>query len=184
MRCCKHTDLKQLPACGRPSWWRKLRTADGARTRTAKIYFGLKPGSTPEVLALKAPLFTLSVKSDSCYNVPRLYRVLYEADALEQRIPCTRTSATTSNFYLHIHNRFGRSLEPCRLYVTLFCEIQAKVSKCKYFDKHQSLISIINFTMISIFHMALLSQYWRYKGYIFFHRMLFTLWRKILFRKQ
>ncbi len=28
-------------------------------------------------------------------------RALYEADALEQRRPCTRTSAITSNFYSH-----------------------------------------------------------------------------------
>ncbi len=42
-------------------------------------------------------------------------RALYEADALEQRRPCTRTSATTSNFYSHTLKKwshFGRSLEP------------------------------------------------------------------------
>ncbi len=36
---------------------------------------------------------------------------LYEADALEQRRPCTRTSATTSNFYSHILNSHSRALE-------------------------------------------------------------------------
>ncbi len=38
-----------------------------------------------------------------------LQRALYEADALEQRRPCTRTNAM-SNFNLHTQN--GRSLEP------------------------------------------------------------------------
>ncbi len=39
-------------------------------------------------------------------------------------------------------------------------EIQTNVSKSNYdYNKHQRLISIINFTMISIFNMVLLSQY-------------------------
>ncbi len=33
--------------------------------------------------------------------MPALQRALYEADALEQRRPCTRASATTSNIYSH-----------------------------------------------------------------------------------
>ncbi len=81
------------------------------RSATRAVWNGRKTGST-EALALKAPLFTWSVKSFSCYNVPRLFCT----DALEQRRPCTRTSATTSNFYLHTQKmvaNFGRSLEPC-----------------------------------------------------------------------
>ncbi len=57
-----------------------------------------KQGSN-EALVLTAPLFAWSVKSDSCYKVPTLQRALYEADALEQRRPCTRTSATTYIFF-------------------------------------------------------------------------------------
>ncbi len=38
-----------------------------------------------------------------------LQHALCEADALEQRRPCTRTSATTSNFYLHT---LKKCLEP------------------------------------------------------------------------
>ncbi len=45
--------------------------------------------------------FTWSVKSDSCYNVPWLCCALNEADSLEWRRSCTRTSVTTSNFYSH-----------------------------------------------------------------------------------
>ncbi len=48
----------------------------------------------------------------SCYNVLRLALRAVE-DALEQRRPCTRTSATMSNFYSHTLKN-GRSLEPCR----------------------------------------------------------------------
>ncbi len=40
------------------------------------------------------------------------------------------------------------------------CETQAKVSKSNYEEnKHQSLISTIHFTIISIFDMTLLGQY-------------------------
>ncbi len=39
------------------------------------------------------------------------------------------------------------------------CEIQAKVSKSNWDNKHQSLISTINFTIISIADKTLLSQY-------------------------
>ncbi len=49
---------------------------------------------------------------------------LYEADALEQRRPCTRTSATTSNFYSHTLKKwshFGRSLEPCKAHCSSVC---------------------------------------------------------------
>ncbi len=38
-----------------------------------------------------------------------LQRTLYEADALEQRRPCTRTSATTSNFYSHTLKKWSQS---------------------------------------------------------------------------
>ncbi len=79
---------------------------------THAVWNGRKPGST-EALALKAPLFTWSVKSFFCYNVLRLAvmkRQMYEADVLEQRRPCTRTSATTSNFYSLSKN----GLEPCK----------------------------------------------------------------------
>ncbi len=58
---------------------------------------GCKPACVNQAL-LKAPLFTWSVKSFS-----------YEADALEQRRPCTRTSATTSNFYSHTLKKWSQS---------------------------------------------------------------------------
>ncbi len=46
---------------------------------TRAVWNGRKPGST-KALALKAPLFTWSVKSDSCYNVLRLAaRVLWSS---------------------------------------------------------------------------------------------------------
>ncbi len=44
-----------------------------------------------------------------------LQHAQYEAGALEQRRPCTRTSATTSKIYTHSQKMvdFARSLEPC-----------------------------------------------------------------------
>ncbi len=77
-----------------------------------------KPGSTHEALKLKAPLHVISEIWLLLQCAAALQRALYEADALEQCRPCTRTSATTSNFYSHILKKwsqmhFGRSLEPC-----------------------------------------------------------------------
>ncbi len=79
---------------------------------TRAVWNGRKPGST-EALVLKAPLFTWSVKSFSCYNVLRLaVRTVWS-----RRFGAAQT--------MHLHNwdhvkfllahtqKFGRSLEPC-----------------------------------------------------------------------
>ncbi len=63
---------------------------------------GVKPGST-EALALKAPLHVIS----------EIFLLLQcaaagSARALEQRRPCTRTSATTSNFYSHTLKKWSQ----------------------------------------------------------------------------
>ncbi len=57
----KHNGRVLLPLC--------IRAASALLTRAG--WNGCKPGST-EALALKAPVFTWSVKSDSCYIVLRL----------------------------------------------------------------------------------------------------------------
>ncbi len=78
------------------------------------------PSSTHEALALKAPLFTWSVKLDFCYNVLWLCstccmkQMLWSSlqHALAQMRPhqiCTRTLSKNGLKYDH----FGRSLEPC-----------------------------------------------------------------------
>ncbi len=95
---------------------------------TRAVWNGRKPGST-EALALKAPLFTWSVKSFSCYNVLRLAaRVLWSSadHALAQVRPrqiFTRTLSKNGRKWDH----FGRSLEPwtisanCTISATLLC---------------------------------------------------------------
>ncbi len=100
--CCAHLRARADAAsestmgacCSRSAYALLLRCLCSA---PRAVWNGHKPGSI-EALTLKAPLFMWSVKSFSCYNVLRL---LYEADALEQRRPYTRTSVTTSNFYSH-----------------------------------------------------------------------------------
>ncbi len=99
--CCAHL------ACWRREWKHNGRAAPSLRTRA--VWNGRKPGST-EALAQKAPLFTWSVKSFSCYNVLRLAaHVLWSSadHALAQVRPCQIFTRTLSK------NGFGRSLEPC-----------------------------------------------------------------------
>ncbi len=79
-----------------------------------------KPGSTPEALSLMAPLFTWWVKSDSCYNVPRLgnkrcmkQTLWSSADhALAQMRPHQIWTRTFSKNCRNC-NHFSCSLEPC-----------------------------------------------------------------------
>ncbi len=71
-----------------------------------------KPGSN-EALVLTAPLFTWSVKSDSCYKVPALQRTLYEADALEQQQTMPSHKCDHVHFFLLSLSKNGRSPEPC-----------------------------------------------------------------------
>ncbi len=51
------------------------------------------------------------------------------------------------------------------VYVTL--SVKSRLKSKNLIIKHQNVISTIHFTIISIFNMTLLSQYYRYKGYIF-----------------
>ncbi len=52
-------------------------------------------------------------------------------------------------------------------YINVTLSVKSRLKIELWDNKHQSLISTINFAMISIFDMALLSQYYRYQGYIF-----------------
>ncbi len=66
-----------------------------------RCFYGRKPGST-EALALKAPLFTWSVKSFSCYNVLLWSSADHALAQVRPRQIFTRTLSKN-----------GRSLEPC-----------------------------------------------------------------------
>ncbi len=69
-----------------------------------------KPGST-ETLPLKAPLFTWSVKSDSCYNVPQLC----SARCMKQTLWIRQTMhlhKCDRHIFTRTLSKNGRSLEP------------------------------------------------------------------------
>ncbi len=69
------------------------------------------------------------------------------------------------------------------IYVWLYVKSRLKSQNRIMRKRVKSLISTINFTIISIFDVTLLSQYYRYKCYNF-HRMFFTIWRMIFCRIQ
>ncbi len=92
-----------------------------------------KPGSTHEALALKAPLFMWSVKSDSWYWLPWLCSACCMKQtpwssldhALAQVRPCqifTRTFSKNG----HKCDHFGRSLEPWYVCVNNDCSLAVK----------------------------------------------------------
>ncbi len=97
-------------------------TARGAHLHASAKRGEYKPGSTPEALLLTAPLFTWRVKSDSCYNVPRLRNTRCKeqtlwssADhALAQMRPRQIWTRTFSKKICKC-NHFGCSLEPWTL---------------------------------------------------------------------
>ncbi len=57
-------------------------------------------------------------------------RALYEADALEQCRPCTRTSATTSNFYSHTLKKWAQ-MWPFWSQARVLC----RALKCDHFSR-------------------------------------------------
>ncbi len=103
--------LRPLGAPSRSCWrgeWKHngraapaLRTASALPLLTRAVWNGRKPGST-ESLALKAPLFTWSVKSFSCYNVLLWSSADHALAQVRPRQIFTRTLSKN-----------GRSLEPC-----------------------------------------------------------------------
>ncbi len=120
---------------------RRFCAASALHTRA--VWNGRKPGST-EALVLKAPLFTWSVKSFSCYNVLQL-----AARALEQRRPCQIFTRTLS--------KNGRSLEPC-IYC-IYTHIRAKLyyvflrsqKRCRCMMWYDMIMWILMFSCLLLF---------------------------------
>ncbi len=79
------------------------------------------PGSTPEALALKAPLFTWSVKSDSCYNVPRLC----SARCMKQTLWSSADHALTQVWprYSHILKKWSHMQSRALIYIYIYIYI-------------------------------------------------------------
>ncbi len=99
----------------------------------SEVYPGLKPGSTHEAASARAESASLRVISEiwlllQCATA--LQRALCEADALEQRRPCTRTSATTKKMFTHTLS--NRSLEPCML-TWRYCDTWSRRIIIKWF---------------------------------------------------
>ncbi len=96
-RSCWRAFVRAKPGSTEALAWKRISSRDQWNLTSATIYRGL--------------LYSL---------VLALEHTLYEADALEQRRPCTRTSVNMLNFLL-AHSKkngrkwdhFGRSLEPC-----------------------------------------------------------------------
>ncbi len=116
LRSVRYAHLLVLTRRVKAQWARAaplcIRAASALLTRA--VWNGRKPGSTV-ALALKAPLFTWSVKSFSCYNVLLWSSADHALAQLWPRQIFTRTLSKNGRKCDH----FGHSLEPCNMFLFL-----------------------------------------------------------------
>ncbi len=81
--------------------------------RCANLHARADAASINHSLALNAPLFTWSVKSDSCYNVPRLCSARCMKQTLWSSADHALAQVRPRQIFTCTFSKNGRSLEPC-----------------------------------------------------------------------